>query len=118
MPCRTCTGAWLPIILYMQPSAKTWGHAAADLQRQKGPHPVAACQKSGQESQSCAAAVQVISFNLGSLWFLTNHSWQEGRHDILSVIHGSENLEQCAIDGSVSYHFMRAASSSVSCLAQ
>eukprot|EP00891_Asterochloris_glomerata_P004965 jgi/Astpho2/4965/Aster-06700 len=43
----------------------------------------------------------VISFNLGSLGFLTNHSWQEWRHDILSVIHGSENLEQCAIDGSM-----------------
>ena len=51
--------------------------------------------------------MQVISFNLGSLGFLTNHSWQEWQQDIMSVIYGSENLEQCAIDGSVSVHLMK-----------
>ena len=46
--------------------------------------------------------LQVISFNMGSLGFLTNHHFKSMQHDLKEVIFGSESLEQCAIDGSVS----------------
>lgn len=44
---------------------------------------------------------QVISFNLGSMGFLTNHDYNSMQEDLREVIDGSETLEQCAIDGSV-----------------
>ena len=47
--------------------------------------------------------VQVISFNMGSLGFLTNHDFKGMHEDLNEVIFGSkEGLEQCSIDGSVS----------------
>ena len=48
--------------------------------------------------------MQVISFNMGSLGFLTNHNFNSMSQDLTEVIYGSESLEQCAIDGSVSQH--------------
>lgn len=43
----------------------------------------------------------VISFNLGSLGFLTNHHFKSMHEDLNEVIFGSEELEQCSIDGSM-----------------
>ena len=48
--------------------------------------------------------LQVISFNLGSMGFLTNHDYKSMQADLLEVIEGSETLEQCSIDGSVGLH--------------
>ncbi|DBB11368.1 TPA: hypothetical protein ACH3X3_006790 [Trebouxia sp. C0006] len=43
----------------------------------------------------------VISFNMGSLGFLTNHDFKSMHKDLNEVIFGSESLEQCSIDGSM-----------------
>lgn len=48
-----------------------------------------------------AMRMQVISFNMGSLGFLTNHDFKSMQRDLNEVIFGSESLEQCSIDGSV-----------------
>ncbi len=39
---------------------------------------------------------------MGSLGFLTNHDFKSMHDDLNEVIYGSEALEQCSIDGSVS----------------
>ena len=41
---------------------------------------------------------QVLSFNLGSLGFLTNHYWNNFNRDVSNVIHGCERLEHCMED--------------------
>jgi NAD+ kinase len=41
----------------------------------------------------------VICFNLGSLGFLTNHSFSDFRRDLRDVIHGGEGLEECCMPG-------------------
>ena len=51
--------------------------------------------------QPYRVCLQVISFNLGSMGFLTNHDYNSMQEDLQEVIDGSETLEQCAIDGSV-----------------
>ena len=42
---------------------------------------------------------------MGSLGFLTNHHFKSMQEDLNEVIFGSESLEQCSIDGSVSISF-------------
>ena len=44
---------------------------------------------------------QVISFNLGSMGFLTNHSYKNYAEDILGVINGDQDLGHCAMDQEV-----------------
>lgn len=39
----------------------------------------------------------VISFNMGSLGFLTNHSYHEHREALAAVISGRERLESCSV---------------------
>ena len=46
---------------------------------------------------------QVISFNLGSLGFLTNHLYKNYVEDLTGVIHGRQDLGHCSIDGSVRF---------------
>lgn len=41
----------------------------------------------------------VLSFNLGSLGFLTNHGYSEYRKALREVIYGSQKLETCSMDG-------------------
>lgn len=41
----------------------------------------------------------VISFNLGSLGFLTNHSFSDFRRDLQDVIRGCEDLTECSFPG-------------------
>jgi len=41
----------------------------------------------------------VISFNLGSLGFLTNHDFGRYRVDLRDVIHGGFGLEECSLPG-------------------
>lgn len=41
---------------------------------------------------------QVLSFNLGSLGFLTNHYWANFKKDVSNVIHGCERLDHCMLD--------------------
>ena len=43
----------------------------------------------------------VISFSLGSLGFLTNHTLATAEDDLRGVIYGCEDLEQCALDEEV-----------------
>ena len=43
----------------------------------------------------------VISFNLGSLGFLTNHSFTDFRRDLHDVIRGYEDLAECSLPGEV-----------------
>lgn len=45
---------------------------------------------------------QVISFNLGSMGFLTNHSYKNYAEDIMGVINGDQDLGHCAMDQEVS----------------
>lgn len=52
-------------------------------------------------ADSICLPLQVISFNLGSMGFLTNHDYNSMQQDLQEVVDGSETLEQCAIDGSV-----------------
>lgn len=40
----------------------------------------------------------VISFSLGSLGFLTNHTLASAEDDLRGVIYGCEDLDQCALD--------------------
>jgi hypothetical protein len=40
----------------------------------------------------------VISFSLGSLGFLTNHTLASAEADLRGVIYGCEDLDQCALD--------------------
>ena len=40
---------------------------------------------------------QVISFNLGSLGFLTNHEFHTFREDLRDVIHGGYGLGACSL---------------------
>ena len=42
----------------------------------------------------------VISFNMGSLGFLTNHSYHEHREALAAVISGRERLESCSVASS------------------
>ena len=42
----------------------------------------------------------VISFNMGSLGFLTNHSYHEHREALAAVISGRERLESCSVTAS------------------
>lgn len=42
----------------------------------------------------------VISFNMGSLGFLTNHSYHEHREALAAVISGRERLESCSVESS------------------
>ena len=46
--------------------------------------------------------MQVISFNLGSMGFLTNHSYRNYAEDIMGVIEGDQDLGHCSIDQEVS----------------
>eukprot|EP00195_Chlamydomonas_chlamydogama_P008652 CAMPEP_0202892086 /NCGR_PEP_ID=MMETSP1392-20130828/1922_1 /ASSEMBLY_ACC=CAM_ASM_000868 /TAXON_ID=225041 /ORGANISM="Chlamydomonas chlamydogama, Strain SAG 11-48b" /LENGTH=384 /DNA_ID=CAMNT_0049575965 /DNA_START=530 /DNA_END=1684 /DNA_ORIENTATION=+ len=39
----------------------------------------------------------VIAFNLGSLGFLTNHSFENYKEDLFNVIYGSQNLDTCTV---------------------
>ena len=39
----------------------------------------------------------VISFNLGSLGFLTNHDYRYFRSDLRDVIYGCEDLDECSL---------------------
>lgn len=48
---------------------------------------------------------QVISFNLGSMGFLTNHSYRNYAEDILGVINGDQDLGHCAMDQEVRDRF-------------
>jgi NAD+ kinase len=43
----------------------------------------------------------VISFNLGSLGFLTNHTFDDFRRDLRDVITGCEDLTECSLPGEV-----------------
>lgn len=43
--------------------------------------------------------LQVISFHLGSLGFLTNHKFEELEEDLKNVIYGSQDTSPCAIPG-------------------
>ena len=43
----------------------------------------------------------VISFSLGSLGFLTNHTLATAEDDLRGVIYGCEDLDQCALDEEV-----------------
>ena len=43
----------------------------------------------------------VISFNLGSLGFLTNHTFDDFRRDLRDVITGGEDLVECSLPGEV-----------------
>ena len=43
----------------------------------------------------------VISFNMGSLGFLTNHSFHEHREALAGVISGRERLDSCSVASSV-----------------
>ena len=43
----------------------------------------------------------VISFNLGSLGFLTNHTFDDFRRDLRDVITGCEDLAECSLPGEV-----------------
>lgn len=42
---------------------------------------------------------QVVSFNMGSLGFLTNHQYADFKADLAGVISGSEPLEECSPEG-------------------
>lgn len=44
------------------------------------------------------AVPPVLSFNLGSLGFLTNHYWQNFHKDVANVIQGCERLDHCMLD--------------------
>ncbi|KAK9824097.1 hypothetical protein WJX72_007721 [[Myrmecia] bisecta] len=48
-----------------------------------------------------SAIPPVISFNLGSLGFLTNHEHRNFKDDLRGVIYGCESLGQCAMDSSM-----------------
>jgi len=41
----------------------------------------------------------VISFNLGSLGFLTNHTFDDYQRDLRDVITGGEDLVECSLPG-------------------
>ncbi len=41
---------------------------------------------------------QVMAFNLGSLGFLTNATFDEFQQDLLSVIYGYQRLDSCSMD--------------------
>ena len=43
----------------------------------------------------------VISFNLGSLGFLTNHTFDDFQRDLRDVITGCEDLTECSLPGEV-----------------
>lgn len=45
-----------------------------------------------------SAIPPVISFNLGSMGFLTNHSYKNYAEDIMGVINGDQDLGHCAMD--------------------
>ena len=45
----------------------------------------------------------VISFSLGSLGFLTNHTLASAEDDLRGVIYGCEDLDQCALDEEVGF---------------
>lgn len=42
---------------------------------------------------------QVISFNLGSLGFLTNHGFEDFREDLRDVIYGGYGFDVCSAPG-------------------
>lgn len=54
----------------------------------------------------CPVFLQILSFHLGSLGFLTNHSFEEHETALHSVIHGSEDTSPCAIPGMYSVGVM------------
>ncbi len=45
--------------------------------------------------------MQVISFNLGSMGFLTNHSYRNYEEDLMGVITGDQDLGHCSMDQEV-----------------
>jgi hypothetical protein len=43
--------------------------------------------------------MQVVSFNMGSLGFLTNHQFSDFKDDLAGVMAGTESLEECSPEG-------------------
>jgi NAD kinase len=47
----------------------------------------------------CLGHGQVVSFNMGSLGFLTNHQFSDFKADLAGVMAGTEALEECSPEG-------------------
>ncbi len=56
---------------------------------------------------ACLGYGQVVSFNMGSLGFLTNHQFPEFKSDLAGVMAGTEALEQCSPEGATVRPFPR-----------